>query len=495
MPNTDKYFHQKGVYAQHLSTGDKQTNFALRPKSKYVDVFLLLCIFIILVFGGASRPEVLSNVVIRPIAIIGILVVLMNRKGVDDFGIFWKVAGGCWIGYTALQLVPLPPSLWYDMPGHDQFRAIAVDGGVPQTWRPISLVPWITWNGLFSAAIPAFGFVLATTFRDRFFSKYTLIILGFATFNMLIGIAQLATNFDSSLYLYDIANKRSLTGIFANRNHCSALFCISIVYTCYYANANLCNKKQFLPVKYSALHLLMMAFCLSAIATGSRFGAIMSISLLIFTSYISYRNLRNIIKINGGILLLLVLTFAVVASTTAFIFVYFQIDRWASVGDFHDGRLQILPQAIGLAKAFFPFGGGVGTFPYAYFAVEPLSQLDVTYINHAHNDVLESVYECGLPAVLLLIAGIVRCVLIIISIITAKAATKSGGFAAASIATVVILFLWSFFDYPVRTPALALVAVFALTGAESAFTRMPARGSGKVDPSGMKRRDKKGLSN
>jgi O-antigen ligase len=121
-------------------------------------------------------------------------------------------------------------------------------------------------------------------------------------------------------------------------------------------------------------------------------------------------------------------------------------------------RLATLSPVLDLVWRYFPVGSGAGSFAEVYQVAEPDVLLGPTYLNHAHNDWLETVMTLGLPGALLLIAGL-----------AAFAAGARRAWAGADMADplrrlgtamVLILGIASIGDYPLRTPILA--AIFAL---------------------------------
>src|SRR5262249_12180691 len=69
-----------------------------------------------------------------------------------------------------------------------------------------------------------------------------------------------------------------------------------------------------------------------------------------------------------------------------------------------DARIVFARNTIDLAKAFMPFGSGMGTFPSVYALFEnPQDALLETYANRAHNDLLELMLEAGVAGIGLMV--------------------------------------------------------------------------------------------
>jgi O-antigen ligase len=118
-----------------------------------------------------------------------------------------------------------------------------------------------------------------------------------------------------------------------------------------------------------------------------------------------------------------------------------------------DMRWQYAANGIATLRAQFPLGSGFGSFRDAYAQFEPVAEMGRSFALHAHNDVLETAIEGGLPGALLLIAGIGLIAWAAIKTLASR--RQAGSLAiAASIAAAVPL-LHSLVDYPLRTLAIA----------------------------------------
>jgi hypothetical protein len=118
---------------------------------------------------------------------------------------------------------------------------------------------------------------------------------------------------------------------------------------------------------------------------------------------------------------------------------------------------------IEAAKAYMPFGSGVGTFVSVYPTFErPQDTIANVYANHAHDDWLEIWLEGGIVSIVLA-AGF----LIWFSLRSKKLWQRSPGnildidvlLARASTVAVPLILIHSVVDYPLRTDA--MMAVFA----------------------------------
>jgi len=134
-------------------------------------------------------------------------------------------------------------------------------------------------------------------------------------------------------------------------------------------------------------------------------------------------------------------------------------DRFRA-GDVGDVRFADYPQIAKIALAYQPLGSGVGSFDLVYRAHERLDQLSPFYLNHAHNDYLELWLEAGAPG-----AALVFLFLAWWAVATRRAWGPNSrpklDLARSGALVIGALLLHSLVDYPLRTPALAVLLAFA----------------------------------
>jgi O-antigen ligase len=142
-------------------------------------------------------------------------------------------------------------------------------------------------------------------------------------------------------------------------------------------------------------------------------------------------------------------------------------------------RLEIARSTLAGIQNFWPVGSGLGSFPRVYPQFEDPAAVTETFVNHAHNDYLELLFETGLAGMLLLACFLywwaTRCI---------RAWSSSDGPVdarlwprAASIVTGVLL-AHSLVDYPLRTPALMVCFLFfclVLDARSAGQERVPVR--------------------
>ena len=122
-----------------------------------------------------------------------------------------------------LQLVPLPPSLWSQLPFRDKEAAAFAALGDAHRWAPLSLSPEDTIVGALTNLAPLAIFlgVISLSVKERRF--LTVVVLGFGFINAFVGLLQLSQGEDSPLYFYKYGGRGEANGLFTNRNHQAAL--------------------------------------------------------------------------------------------------------------------------------------------------------------------------------------------------------------------------------------------------------------------------------
>lgn len=350
-----------------------------------------------------------------------------------------------------LQCIPLPPGIWHELPGRGaSVRTLALVGAA-QDWRPITLNFEATFRS-FLMSVWLFGLLLAVmrlSVRELTAVFALLLILG--GLHLLIGMLQVATG--GRFLFFDVPNINFLLGFFANKNH-SGLFIallFPIGYIALYGEKGWDRSRVPLAVVGSLV--LFATLILTFSRAGLFFGAL-ALAFLLLLSFEGRlgRGGRYAALAGLGVLALL----AILASTDV---ATRSLGRFAGVGS--DPRWLFWTWSRQLIPVYFPVGSGVGTFTEVFKAIEHLSWVKPTYLNHAHNEYMEQLIEVGIAApilwalVLAMIAGPLRTA-------WRDRARTQGRIALVSGMMVLLVFLHSAFDYPLRRPGIDVVFVVAL---------------------------------
>jgi hypothetical protein len=139
------------------------------------------------------------------------------------------------------------------------------------------------------------------------------------------------------------------------------------------------------------------------------------------------------------------------------------LERFAT-DPMEDARIVFAQNTITAAKAFMPFGSGLGTFVPVYQMFEPPSDtLPNIYANHAHNDFLELWLETGVLGPLLLCLFLVWLGAASVRLwrrLPPQVSAFDCTLARAATIAIALLLVHAFVDYALRTEA--IMAVFAV---------------------------------
>lgn len=418
-----------------------------------IPAYLALC----LVFGGASAAGYWANMGLQ-LAAIPVIV--------------WAVAANpshpmstparqlvvlllLMLVVVALQLVPLPPSIWTSLPGRqpvvDGFRMV----GEPLPWLPLSLDPyWTISSALW--LLPAIAILLGIIRLGSFRSAWLAWVLAAVTIaSIAIGALQKVGGDDSPWYFYEITNYGSTTGFFSNANHLATLMVATIPFLAALYLALVAKGRS---IQKSSGLLVVLAGSLVVIAVGIAInGSIAGIGLcvpVIAGSLLMILSRRRRLPRWTPLIVALLL-----AGSVAVVFTAPFANNLTTAGEKskEDSRYNSFTKSLAATRDFMPAGSGIGTFQQIYRTREDPATVDRFYMNHVHGDYIEIALEAGIPGLLVLILFLLwwarRCVLI-------WAAEEPDYFArAATIASAAIL-AHSVVDYPLRTAAMS--AVFAM---------------------------------
>jgi O-antigen ligase len=146
-------------------------------------------------------------------------------------------------------------------------------------------------------------------------------------------------------------------------------------------------------------------------------------------------------------------------------FALYRILERFDVDPMDDARIPFARNTLEAAKAYMPFGSGMGSFVPVYAMFEkPQDILPNIYANHAHNDVLELWLETGLAGIVLFGAFAFWFALRTMQVwrrVGEKNYELDNSLARAATIVIVLLLAHSFVDYPLRTDAMMTVFAFS----------------------------------
>lgn len=434
----------------------------MKKTEKAVVCIALFLALVVAVTGGSSRPDNMGIILFRPLGAAALAALLLLPRGRWAVGTRLPLIGlGLLALLIAAQLIPLPPSLWSDLPQGTLVARVAELTGTPQPWRPLSLDPMRTLNSLLSLIVPCASLVAVSRLSSGRLDRLGGIVLALAILTALFGIAQFVGGPDSGFYLYNKHFEGAPGGLFSNRNHQAVFLAASLPFLIAWAvepRRELRQQQQ----RYILATLVAMLLVLVLLATASRSGLVIAMPIIVIA----------LALIAGPVVMRHRLRRWIIAGTVAAIVTFLALavlfDRTRGLARFADlndpsqeMRYRALPTLQMLMRDYFPFGSGFGSFDTIFRIAEPDNLLKPTYFNNAHNDYIELVITAGIPGVLLLLVFLAWFVVRSVQLIGDKAGGVERNWAMAAVLFVASFLLGSVTDYPLRTPLIALVFVLA----------------------------------
>ena len=417
----------------------------------------------VLVAGGSSRADVFGQFIVRCAASATAIVLILfgSRPRLNSFKPVAYLLSAT-VVLVSLQLIPLPPLLWHILPGRGSIAGVSQLIGQHNSWRPLSMSPGGTWNSLASLVVPIVTIALTAGLKGRERRWIIPLFLSGATLSALTGLIQFSGSPFDNPFVNDQAG--SVSGTFANRNHFALLMAIgcpaSAAWTFYRPRPSI--------LRLTCGIILGMMFLLMILASGSRAGIILAVFALLLSGALVLRDLNlsnrqrmsglNVRWIWGLFTAIMIAAIAVLGLIAFWSDRAVSIDRYVSMGVVKDLRSLALPTITHMVDLYTPWGSGFGTFDKVYRIHEAKALLAPEYFNHAHNDFLEVVIEGGVAGAALVFLSISGWTWFSVRVWVSKSGNKE-----AKLGSIILLlaFLASAVDYPVRTPLMMFVVTIA----------------------------------
>ena len=360
------------------------------------------------------------------------------------------------IAVIALQLIPLPASLWPHLGPRariaDGFRQLAM--AVPA--EPLSVTPAASLNSLLGI-IPGLALICAMVglkaYRPR--SLAAALIAGTLA-SIALGALQVASPNGAEIspwYLYENTNPGKAVGFFANADHLATLLVMTIPFLAAIVAAARSTGMQ----RYSAMIAIAaglgLVVVVGIILNGSLAGYGLTVAVLASSTLIILPPGNRLRLWVAALSAVLALSAVTVLETTPI----GAGDLRAHATSAVNSRGEIFATTSQAVRDFMPLGSGLGSFQSVYQLYEQPGQVTPTFVIHAHDDYLEIALELGLAGILLVVLFLAWW-----AVVARRAwiSAERGPFArAAAIASAAVL-VHSLVDFPLRTAAIS--ACFAM---------------------------------
>ena len=404
--------------------------------------------FAALLLGGGGVAYGLHNLAIQ------LLALLILAQAREQFFSFWREAPrGLTVLVTAslaipaLQLVPLPASIWTTLAGRE-LAAEARQAADAMGWYALTLDRNRTLVALVGLIAPLTVLIVGWKAPLRSLTLIGWAVVAFGLAQFVIGVPQVL--YSSALLYPENPMPGVLFGTFANRNTTGVFLvaCLALAVSLPARDSFTANRL----VRITAEVVLLLAIILTQSRTAILLTALPAGLILTraISSVSALRARRRLLAATGLALAAIAIAGAVLASQSR---LDQSFERFAQTSD---ARFAIWEDAAFTAQKYWPVGAGMGTYDEVAYIDESLETLTERPAGRAHNDFLEVVIEAGLPGLVLLAAWI--CFLGWHAF-TARRSTHRWivwGAATSSLA----LALQSIADYSLRTQATLCLAAF-----------------------------------
>ncbi len=422
--------------------------------------FLLLA----LVLGGASREAPLPNLILQAVAVVVILGALatgrLTNRASSPLLLALVVLVLAVAGVGALQLIPLPADLWPKLPGRESVAAGFSMLGLALPNLPVSLAPNETLLALGGFLPPLAVLALGLALPWRAFCgllRWAVVFMACAA--CLFGLAQAFLGQPGGLYLYASTNLGWPVGFFANVNHQATLMLMAFPFLAAAASRvafgwAVGDRDMGLAAFLVAAAILLTVGIITA---GSQFGywlfgPIVGASILVYRGpALSWKHGAAA----AGLSAVLVGCGFVLWNSP--LFQMLGLERPANLFE-DNGRALIFRTTWEAIQSYWPVGSGLGSFEEAYPGFEDLSAVTNNFVNMAHNEYLQILMEYGAVGAVFLFCGVLWWGVATVHVWFKPDLEDLRLRRAGSVALGVVL-LHSLVDYPLRTAAIASLAM------------------------------------
>ncbi|WP_340588384.1 O-antigen ligase family protein [Erythrobacter alti] len=362
------------------------------------------------------------------------------------------------VALPLVQLVPLPPLIWQNLPGREPISAtLNLVGTGAQDWFPASVDPARTLVAFCGTLAPATIIILGSLLAQE--QKLSLVraALWASLAAFALGAVQLASANNVGLLYAERTSPNTFYATFTNRNSTALLFVM--------ATALLAALPRPRNVIWSwGVGAVALLFALSVVLTQSRTG--MALLLLVAVlwlmrlaySHLSRRNGSDAPKVRTLVIALAGVALLGGALGASFVSGGRVAD---SVKRFSTGaadRPEIWEDGAYTVGQYWPVGSGMGTFDEVFQLHESLEYVSSRKAGRAHSDWLEIAIEGGLGSLLLAAGWLIWS---LVSAIPRRASANVWPPLAAGTGVACIA-LQSAFDYPLRNQTLLCFAALLI---------------------------------
>ena len=399
--------------------------FSLRPASNEaglafsgVAILGAMLVFAPLIMGG-NRPLPL---LILELAAIALLFLLLLRPSFEQhLSRPLLIALGLLVALPLLQLLPLPDFVSNWLPGRDFYAAASSAAGVAPKYRTVSLIPNATESALLALLVPLAVFLATVSTSEAQLKQVISLFIGLAVIQAIIGLAQFGTGSMTVLASLEGDGVSAAHGTYPNSDHLAGLLEMALPVALGLLIANIqiggtqarSSRKTPFRQRLSRLFSSGIRFNRVAIYAAAGFAILLGLTFSHSRTGVSLAMLGILVSslifgrwVGGQRSSRLITAFTVIGVALALeIGLSSVLSRFTGKGMTDDLRWSIFAGTIQGIREFFPIGSGFGTYPAVFRRFQPGNIPE--FVNHAHNDYLEWLFEGGLLAGILMIVFLV----------------------------------------------------------------------------------------
>ncbi|MBZ0087632.1 MAG: O-antigen ligase family protein [Thermomonas sp.] len=352
---------------------------------------------------------------------------------------------------VALQLLPLPDGLWNaSTPRAELARDLAV-AGVTSSARRWSLTPYGTEAALWRLLPPLAAFLGGLALARGFRRALLLCIVLLALANLGLAFQQSGLPQSSPQRIYPVIDGSVMFGgLFINQNHhATALVIAMLLALCLAVDA---WRRRIPGTRRRELQALVWAglatLCLFAVPlTHSRAGI-----ALLAPALAGSLLMTGIIRLPHALrrpwLVVAVAALAVVAAALSL--------PWLAAAPGADPRFVIAAKTFQLGLSYLPWGSGAGSFTPVFETDLPKALWIPQYVNHAHNEFAQWWLVGGLPASVVVAAGLAILAVAGYRLLQLQGRRSAAVLAAGCWTAIAVTLVHSWVDFPLGTTTLAV---------------------------------------
>jgi hypothetical protein len=289
-----------------------------------------------------------------------------------------------------------------------------------------------------------------------------VVIVSIGVLSLILGVLQLSHTGGFEWCLYSQCSRGFLVGFQANRNAQADILIAGILASGVLAISRLGDGRHHI-LTWTGLSMVILAFLIGLLMTGSRTGIALSVTGLLFLGVMLWPVLLKrtaiLYWVTGSVGLLIVSGTILMPLQS----VQKVVARFSIV---HEARWDLWADTWYAIGQVWPYGSGIGTIVPMLEAAERLEVVDTSLPVRAHNDWLEWTLEAGAPGLVILGAIIIGLVFLAArALILMRRPDVQSPRRAQVIFSLGVLMtegLHAIVDYPTRSMSLAAIIAVAV---------------------------------